>query len=159
MRVEGSPRGCAEPHPRASDGGFGLVEVMVAMLILLIMILAMTSVVITALSVTTANGTRATASEAVQTRIEDARRQSVAGSCDVIEAVVNTPATVYDGRGTPITITGRIAGCTRKTGSEQYDPAQVVRVTVTANSIVDGVSSPTPTAQTTTDIFMKFKTP
>ena len=158
MRAEAALRRRLEPRARTSDEGFGLVEVMVAMLILLIVILAMTSVVIMALTVTTANGTRATASEAVQTRIEDARRQSVAGSCAVIEAVINATATVYDGRGTPITITGTLAApCHHKTGSEQYDPAQVVRVTVTANSIVDGVS--TPTAQTTTDIFMKFNTP
>lgn len=150
LRDNAAPRRSDESH----DGGFSLTEVMIALLLLLIAIFAMISVVVVALRVTASNTTVSAGSEAVQSRIEEARRVAVAGSCDVMEGVVTATETVQDGRGQEIQITGVLeGGCVRKTGSQQSDPAQVVRVTVTATATVDGVS--TVQAQTTTDVFMK----
>ncbi len=137
-----------------NDEGFSLTEVMIALLLLLVAIFAMISVVVIALRVTASNTTVSAGSEAVQARIEEARRVAIAGSCDVMEGVVTATETIQDGRGQNIEITGVLeGGCTRKTGTEQSDPAQVVRVTVTATATVEGVD--TVQAQTTTDVFMK----
>lgn len=145
------------------DAGLGLAEVMVAMLILLIVILALITSVVLALQVTAGNGSRATASQFVQERVEEARRVASSGSCAVMEGVVVPDEVRLDGRGTPITISGEVLNrdtlgpCEVAGAGDDGDPAQIVRITVTASSDVDGVGSPA--ATTTTDIFMKYVAP
>lgn len=147
---------------RDSDAGFGLTEVMVAMLILMIVMGAMVSALIIALTQTAQAATRASAAEAVQARIETARVNAAAGSCSVIEGVVTSVQTVKDGRGVPITVKGTVAQpdgtpCAVAGAGDDGDPPQVLRLTVTATTTVPGMANPL--AETTTDIFLKYKAP
>ncbi|WP_169816435.1 type IV pilus modification PilV family protein [Demequina soli] len=147
---------------RDNDRGFSLTEVMVAMVILLIVMTAMISALILALTKTSAAATRATAAEAVQARIEDARSNAASGSCTVMQGVVTKTTVVYDGRKVPITIKGAVAqpngdSCKVAAAGDDGDPAQILRVTVTATTTVAGLNNPL--AQTTTDLFMKYEAP
>lgn len=136
------------------DEGFGLVEVLVAMLLLMIIMMAMIGVVVTSLSVTAGNATRATALEAIQQRLEQARAASVTGYCEAIEDVVTAEETVVDGRGLPIVIQGEMSECVASGVTGARDPAQLVRVTVTATSDDPRMDAP---VSTTTDLFLKFE--
>ncbi len=141
---------------RKDEAGFGLTEVMIAMLVLFIVMVAMISAVIAALQVTSSNATGSTAAEAVQQRIEDVRAASVAGDCDVLEGAALPVTTVTDGRGVDITISGSLAStCVRAATSGDRDPVQVLRLTVEADSAAPGASNPVVT--TTTDILVKFQ--
>ncbi|MDN4482053.1 type IV pilus modification PilV family protein [Demequina lignilytica] len=143
------------------DEGFGLTEVMVAMLLLVIIMMAMITAVVLALQVTARNGTTATAAEAVQQRIELVRSAAVAGDCDVIELAALPASTVTDGRGVDIAVNATLVkkgtsdACQRAASAADRDPVQVLTLTVTADSAAPDANNPVVT--TTTDILMKFQ--
>lgn len=137
------------------DNGLGLTEVVIAMLLLLIVMLAMLSLLITAMRTVASNTTRATAAEAVQARLEQARTAAVSGDCAVVAGVVTPSEVITDGRGVPITIAGTVANCDQSSVADPHDLPQLARITVTATTSNAAFTSPT-LATTATDVFVKF---
>lgn len=89
------------PADNASDGGFGLVEILVSMTLLALIMMALAPVLISSFRMAANNSTIAFATQAVNERVELARAAS--GSCADFQAFVAIPApTVFDARGVEI---------------------------------------------------------
>ncbi len=135
-----------------ADEGFGLTEVMIAMLILMILLVAMLSVLITAINTAADNGTRGTAAQAVQQRLEDARSVAAQGDCAQLISTVTASSTVEDGRGIVITISGAVDD-SMYCGSSPSGVNLLAGVTVTATTTAPGFTNPM--VQTRTDVLVK----
>ncbi|WP_367305452.1 type IV pilus modification PilV family protein [Demequina lignilytica] len=133
------------------DEGFGLTEVMVAMIVLALVMVAMLSIVVQGLASTARNATYATASELVQQRLEQAREISIGTDtsrcADMLASVAAVGPAVDDGRGVMITVAGTMTGTCDTTVDS------IVAVTVTATTTTPGLVSPL--AETTTNIYVK----
>ena len=142
-----------EKTRRRDDEGFGLVEVIVSMFIVMVISFAMLSVLIQALKVTAANGTKATAAQLATERIEFARQAAVSGDCTNVRNVVEAVDGTQDGRGIPLEVTGVLANCTQTAGSE-HDQPRLARVTVSVTTTASGFTNPV--VVTSTDVYVKF---
>ena len=91
-----------------SDEGFGLVEVVVAMLLLATLAIAILPLLIQGLKVSAANTTQATAVQLVNDRLQAA--QAVSPDCDAVAAIAGTKNLV-DGRNVTIRATTTVAAC------------------------------------------------
>lgn len=138
---------------RQDDEGFGLVEIMVSMVLLGILLMALIPILINSFRVTSKNTTIATATQLVSARLEDARTASVAGSCANVKAIIETPKVVSDGRGVPLTVTGKVTNCSQTAGNEHDEP-RLATVVVTATTTSPNFTNPVATA--TTQIWVKF---
>jgi Tfp pilus assembly protein PilV len=138
---------------RRDDEGFGLVEVVVSMMILMILFFALLTVLIRALEVTAANGTKATAAQLATERIELARQTAVTGDCSNVRLVVEAVDSTVDGRGIPLTVTGTVGNCTQTAGSE-HDQPRLARVSVTVTTTANGYSNPI--VATASDVYVRF---
>ncbi|MDN4486710.1 type II secretion system protein [Demequina sp. SYSU T00039] len=134
-----------------SDEGFGLVEVMVAMIVLAIIMVSMLSVILAGLRATANAATYATANELVQQRLEEAR--GIAASTDtdkctsLASSITTSGPAVNDGRGVPIVVTGSYTGT--------CDSAVDSIVVVTMRATTTNGSFNSPMAETTTNIYVK----
>jgi Tfp pilus assembly protein PilV len=135
------------------DDGIGLVEVMVAMLILTILMLAMLSLIITALNTVAENQTRASATELATQRLEQARSAALTGDCTNVKAIVEAVTDTTDGRGVPLQVVGT-TNCVQ-TAPDPHDEPVLARVTVTVTTTQPGYSNPV--ATTSSDIYVRFQ--
>lgn len=136
------------------DEGFGLTEVVISMLIVVILFLALLAVLIQALRVTAGNGTKATAAQLATERIEKAREAAVTGDCANVKAIVQAVTNTTDGRGVPLKVTGTVSNCTQTVGSE-HDQPRLALVTVTVTTTAPGYTSPVVT--TSSNVYVKFQ--
>lgn len=147
-------RGFVDKARRARDDGLGLTEVIISMVIIMILMMALLSVIIQALRVSVANGTRASAAQFATERIEMARQAAVSGDCANIKTIIQAVTDVEDGRGTPMTVSGSVSNCTQTVGKEHEEP-KLARVTVTVTTTAPGYSNPV--VETSSDIYVKFQ--
>lgn len=138
---------------RGDEKGFGLVEVLISMLILMVIFFALLSVLIQALQVTAANGTKATAAQLATERIELARQTAVTGDCANVRLLVEAIDSTEDGRGIPLEVTGTLDNCTQTAGSE-HDQPRLARVSVTVTTTADGYADPI--LAVSSDVYVKF---
>lgn len=130
------------------DGGFGLVEIMVSMVIFALLLAAAIPLFITTIRVTSKNMSVAHATQLVSEGIEAARSVAVTGSCtNVSDALANLPDST-DGRGITFDVSGVMSGC------NPANPTNLVTVTVSATTTSTGFTNPVATA--TSQIFVKF---
>jgi Tfp pilus assembly protein PilV len=122
------------------DDGFGLTEVMISMLLLVILFLAMISLLITALQVVGKNSTRASAGQLATQRMEELRVIAVQGDCDALVAAAEAVLDTEDGRGTPLSVAAEVETCVQ---DFEYEPTLArVAVTVTTTDVeFDGTVS------------------
>src|SRR6187431_225092 len=95
------------------DDGLGLVEIMISLVILMIVLTAMLTLLIAALNVVAKNNTRATATELVTQRLEQARTSAYTGDCANVKSVAEATTTTTDGRGVSLTTSGAVTNCTQ----------------------------------------------
>lgn len=124
------------------------------MVIIMILMMALLSVIIQALRVSVANGTRASAAQFATERIEKAREAAVSGDCTNVKGVIEAVANEVDGRGTPLKISGTVANCSQTVGNAHSEP-RLARVTVTVTTSASGFKNPIVT--TSSDIYVKFQ--
>lgn len=141
------------------DGGFGLTEVIISMLLVMVVFLAFGALLIKALTTVATNGTRATAVQLATDRIEEARVVgSATGVCDVLRNIVEPSDVTQDGRGVELTISGVVeAGSCEQTGATaeaQRTQPRLARVTVSVAADSDAVQNPV--AEVTTDIWVSY---
>lgn len=91
------------------DSGFGIVEVLVAMLMLALIAVAFLPVLITGLRLSSGNSSIVTAAQIARTQVALARR---AATCAAVTAfAAATPASVSDGTGTNLVPTRTAGSC------------------------------------------------
>jgi Tfp pilus assembly protein PilV len=135
------------------DEGFGLTEVMISLLSVVIHFVALLGVHIQAIRVTAANGTKGTAAQLATERIEQGRQAAVSGDCNNLRAAVETVENTEDGRGVPLTVAATVANCTQTPGNERAEP-RLARITVTVTTTLHGFTNPV--VQTSSDVYVKF---
>ena len=98
----------SERSLRTSDDGIGLIEIVIAMMLLALLAISFLPVLIQGLQAAAVNATRATAGQLVQQQIENARAQN--GDCSLIADLGAVAASaVVDPRNVTLTTT-RVAG-------------------------------------------------
>lgn len=141
-----------------TDDGFGLVEVVVSMMILMVVFLAFGALLLQSLTSVVSNGTRATAAQLATERIEQLRVAATTGDCSVVETVATTPASIEDGRGVLLTVSGYLhtddpMRLCEQPADDRHGHPRLTRVTV---EVVSSQSSGTKVENTlTTDIWVK----
>jgi len=135
------------------DEGLGLVEVMVAILLLAILLLSMLALLIQALSTVARNQTRASATELATQRLENARTEALTGDCANVKAVVEDVLETFDGRGVPLRVVG-VTDCAQ-TSADPHDEPVLARVTVTVTTTLPGYRNPVATASS--DVYVRFQ--
>jgi prepilin-type N-terminal cleavage/methylation domain-containing protein len=98
-------------NPRDSQAGFGLVEVIVAMLLLAIIAVAILPALWQGIQYSAAQSSTATATRHLNALIEEARD----GASCVTLASVAAERTVEDGKGNVLTSSGTVGTCASKT--------------------------------------------
>jgi Tfp pilus assembly protein PilV len=104
----------------AADEGLGLIEIVVAMLLLAVLALAMLPVLITGMAQSTANTTFATATQLVNTQMQLAHSRGTL--CADIAAMAGT-STLTDPRGVVLTATTTVATCPSGIGTVRVSTA------------------------------------
>ena len=110
------------PHTRADDG-FGLIEAIIAMVLLAVIALAVAPMLWNGIRYSSEQATVATATRQVNSIIEkardDMRAVSTKAACDAIIATATGPATVQDGAGRDLVVSGVITSgdCTPGTST------------------------------------------
>lgn len=135
----------AAPH----DEGFGLVEIMVAMMMFAVLSVAFLPLLIQGLQLSADNATRATATQILHDRLEAARVQSV--KCTEVRAALNTVVVspTEDPRGIQFQVTTTVPAC--PTAAASYPGT--IKVTVEVRRM-DSLGA-TPLASATTLVFVK----
>lgn len=133
----------------ATDEGFGLVEIVVALFMLAILSVAFLPLLIQGLQVSADNATRATGTQILHDRLEAVRSQSVKCT-EVRTALAGTvTSTVVDPRGIQFQVKTVIPACPTTTAS--YPGTIAVTVEVRR---MDRIDDP-PVAQASTLVFVK----
>lgn len=113
-------------EPQASDeAGFGMIEVVVSMFMIMLLAVAFLPVLISGMKTTATNATVATATQLVNQSIESARSTTYT-NCAGMNALTGT-TTAPDGRGGTLQIT-RTVTC----NATQADPERITVVVVNA---------------------------
>lgn len=137
------------------DEGLGLVEVLVAIIILAVALLAMLSVLVAGINTVAKNNTRATATELATQRLEEARVVALTGDCSTVIAAIAVSETVSDGRGVPLTVDATVANCDQSGVSDPHDKPVLARVSVTVTTTQGGFANPVATVAS--DVFVSFE--
>ncbi len=99
-------------RPRDDEGGFGLVEVLVSMLVLGLLVAAFAPLVVQSMIVTAKNNTLATAARLANERLEDARAVASTGDCTALATFLSSvDSSRKDGRSVPLTVGSTLASC------------------------------------------------
>ncbi|WP_152650260.1 type IV pilus modification PilV family protein [Demequina aestuarii] len=139
------------------DEGFGLVEIVVSLMIVLVVFLAFGLLLLRSLTEVAANGTRASASQLATQRIEEVRAAAATGSCGNVDAVASATETVEDGRGVPLTVTGYVhAGTCDQPAGDPHGNPRLARVTVEVEA--SGTAGTKAATSITTDLWVKQTT-
>jgi prepilin-type N-terminal cleavage/methylation domain-containing protein len=93
------------------DSGFGLIEVVVAMLLLAVIAVAILPALLQGIRYSAEQSSTATATRQINSLIEEARDNP---SCASLASVAST-RTVEDGQGNSLTSTGTVGSCASKT--------------------------------------------
>lgn len=98
-------------NPRDSQAGFGLIEVVIAMLLLAIIAVSILPALWQGIQYSAGQSSTATATRQINALIEEARDNP---SCASLGAVTST-RTVEDGQGNTLTSSGSVGTCASKT--------------------------------------------
>ncbi|TFC82237.1 hypothetical protein E3T23_04675 [Cryobacterium cheniae] len=136
--------------PESRDGGIGLVEIMISMMLLAILTIAILPVLVQGMRNSSSNATLATASQFAGQELASVR--ALSADCATISSFGAGPSTVTaDARGVPLSIRRFVGAC-----PSAADYPGVVNVSVE----VTRVGVPTPVlARATTLVLVKRATP
>lgn len=129
-------------RPLGEDRGFGMVEVVVALLLFAVMAMATVPLLIRGYQASSHNSTIATANQLAMERLELARSTAIGGTCAELRAAVEPEVTVTDGRGVKLKVSATVgASCTQTAGSEASQP-RLASVTAVVRTSAAGFSDP-----------------
>jgi type II secretory pathway pseudopilin PulG len=94
----------------SDDAGLGLVEIVIAMMLMLILAVAFLPILVQGLKATAVNATRATAAQLAHAQVERARAANA--DCSDVQALANTPVDpVVDPRNVTLAIVSVAGAC------------------------------------------------